>query len=256
MSGLQDLHVHSCFCDGKDTPEEMVLSAIGKGLSRLGICAHSYVPFDSGYCLPPEKYEAFRGEIRRLKEKYQDRIELLCGIEQDLYSPTGTEGFDYVIGSVHYLKAGESYVPVDSSPQLLRDGCEKYFRGDCLALARQYYEELSDVVRVTGCDIIAHFDLLTKFNETGAFFDESAPAYLHAARMAADRLLPARKLFEINTGAISRGYRSAPYPAQPILDYLRENGGRMILSSDAHSRENIAFLFEEFSPLSEGAATK
>ena len=27
-----DLHMHTTFCDGKNTPEEMVLSAIDKGL--------------------------------------------------------------------------------------------------------------------------------------------------------------------------------------------------------------------------------
>lgn len=249
MNAQCDLHTHTSFCDGKNSPEEMVLAAIRKGMKCLGICAHSYVPFDPEYCMPPEKYEVFRSEIRRLKEKYGGQIRLLCGIEQDIYSPLSTKGFDYVIGSVHYLKTGNHYIPVDSSPQLLRDGCTQYFSGDYQAMAELYYRSLAQVVKITGCDIIAHFDLLTKFNETDPLFDESDPGYIRAYREAADQLIPYEKPFELNTGAVSRGYRTTPYPSAPILDYIRKNSGRMILASDAHSCENIAFLFGEFSPL-------
>ncbi len=31
MNILQNLHTHTCFCDGKDTPEEIVLTAIETG---------------------------------------------------------------------------------------------------------------------------------------------------------------------------------------------------------------------------------
>ena len=41
--------------------------------------------------------------------------------------------------------------------------------------------------------------------------------------------------FEINTGAISRGWRSAPYPAPFLLKRLKELSGRIVLSSDSHS---------------------
>ena len=33
--------MHTCYCDGKNTPEEMVQSAIEKGLSTVGISGHS-----------------------------------------------------------------------------------------------------------------------------------------------------------------------------------------------------------------------
>ena len=38
----KDLHMHTVYCDGHDTPEDMVLSAIDKGLDTVGISAHSY----------------------------------------------------------------------------------------------------------------------------------------------------------------------------------------------------------------------
>ena len=67
-----------------------------------------------------------------------------------------------------------------------------------------------------------------------------------AWQSAVDMLLPYDVPFEINTGAISRGYRSEPYPSREIIAYIREKGGRFILSSDAHSKENIGYGFEEY----------
>ena len=32
---LEDFHVHTCFCDGKKSPEEMVLAAISKGMTKI-----------------------------------------------------------------------------------------------------------------------------------------------------------------------------------------------------------------------------
>ena len=96
-------------------------------------------------------------------------------------------------------------------------------------------------------DIIGHFDLIAKYNEGNNLFDETHPRYLAAAKAAIDRLLAAGKPFEINTGAIASGYRTVPYPAPALLSYLRGQGGKVILSSDAHSPENIAFSFDRFS---------
>lgn len=65
----------------------------------------------------------------------------------------------------------------------------------------------------TKCDFIGHFDLLTKFNEGYKHFDETKDAYLEPAITAMHKLAALGIPFEINTGAMSRGYRSAPYPS-------------------------------------------
>ena len=77
-------------------------------------------------------------------------------------------------------------------------------------------------------------------------FDTNHPRYIKAWQKAADELLKTGKPFEVNTGAISRGYRTAPYPAKEIRNYIREHGGKLIMSSDAHAKENIAFRFDEW----------
>jgi histidinol-phosphatase (PHP family) len=108
---------------------------------------------------------------------------------------------------------------------------------------------MADVIRKTGADIIGHFDLVTKFIEVGAPIDTAHPRYIRAWKSAADALIRTGKPFEINTGAISRGYRNAPYPASDILHYIAKNGGRAILSSDTHAKENFAFRFDEAAAL-------
>ena len=39
-----DLHMHTIYCDGVDTPEDMILTALEKGLTAIGFSGHSYVP--------------------------------------------------------------------------------------------------------------------------------------------------------------------------------------------------------------------
>ena len=56
----QDLHVHTTYCDGKNTPEEMVLAAIDKGLVRLGFSGHAYQSFDQEPSMSIEGTAAYR----------------------------------------------------------------------------------------------------------------------------------------------------------------------------------------------------
>lgn len=246
----QDFHIHTTFCDGKGTPEEMALSAIEKGLKRIGFSGHSYVDFDT--CrMELEDYPKYLAEIRRLAETYASRIEICCGIEQDFDSSASTAGFDYVIGSVHYLfpNHGKEWVSVDSSPEELAAGVEKYYHGDWYAMTDAYYEKVGSVVEKTGADIIGHFDLVTKFNEKHHLFDENDPRYIASWKKAAEKLLRTGKPFEINTGAISRGWKTKPYPGTDALAWLKERGAKLILSSDSHAPDTIAYGFEQFENL-------
>ena len=242
----QDFHIHSVFCDGRDTPEEMVLAGIEKGLTRMGICAHSPLEFDGGYTLTEDRFPEFQAEIKRLKIKYKDRIELLCGIELDYFSEADTSGFDYVIGSVHYVEADGEYFAVDNTRDIVKNGCEKHFGGDWLALTERFFEIAADVADKTDCDIIGHFDLVSIYNIDGELFDEDDPRYLAAWQAAADRLIESGKPFEINTGGTARGHRKVPYPAPKMMEYIKSHGGRFILSSDAHATENIAYQFDKY----------
>ena len=74
--------MHTTFCDGKNTAEEMVLSAIEKGFSVLGFSGHAPMPFETDWCMTEEFALCYREEVTRLKEKYKGKIRIYCGIEQ------------------------------------------------------------------------------------------------------------------------------------------------------------------------------
>ncbi len=244
-----DLHVHSTFSDGNDSIEEIILQAIDMGMTKVGISDHSYTYFDESYCIKKSDIPIYIKEVLSLKKKYKDKIEIALGIEQDYYSDSDTTGCDYVIGSVHYLKVNDYYIPVDESPEILVDASKKYFNGDIYSLIDSYYITLADVIEKTGADIIGHFDLISKFNEKQKLFNETDERYIKAFKYAADKLLKTGKLFEINTGAISRGYKSNPYPSNIIYEYLKANGARFILSSDSHNKETLCYRFNEYKSL-------
>lgn len=248
----KDLHMHTCYCDGADAPEEMVRSAIEKGLHTVGISAHSYTFFDESYCMQKEEVPRYLAECRYLRAKYFDRIHVLCGVEQDYYSDYPTDDFDYVIGSVHYVKIDEEYIPVDESVEILKSAVDQHFGGDIYAMCELYFSTVADVVNKTDCDIIGHFDLISKFIERDPLLDIHHPRYIAAWQKAVDQLLRHDVPFEINTGAISRGYRTQPYPAEEMIAYIKARGGRFVLSSDAHRADSIAYGFEEYDSLVNG----
>ena len=238
-----DFHTHTNFCDGNTSAEEMVLAAIERGMPLIGITTHSHTDFDTSYCIPKARIEEYRCEIARLKEKYRDRITVLCGIEQDLWGTESTDGYDYVIGSVHYLWKGKNWFSTDESVDALLHAKDTYYGGDGLSMAEDYFRSVAEIGRLRP-HVIGHFDLIAKCNRDGCLFDEGAPRYLTAAKAAVDALLPLGIPFEINTGAIARGYRQLPYPAPEILSYIAKNGGKVILTSDAHSPENLCYRFD------------
>ena len=240
---FSDIHVHSVYCDGKDTPEELVLEAIKKNMDKIGFSSHSYTFFDESYCMRKEKIQDYKNEISYLKEKYKDKIEILCGIEQDFYSDEPCDDYDYVIGSVHYLKIGDKYIEIDSTKEEFIKAVKTYYGGDFYKLTEDYF---ATVAKIKNADIIGHFDLVTKFNEGYCLFDEKDERYVNAYKKALDILLSENVIFEINTGVIARGYKSHPYPSKEILDYIKKNGGRTILSSDSHSKEMLMFEFDKY----------
>ena len=239
----KDLHTHSYFCDGKNSPEEMVLAAIEKGLKTIGVVVHSYTQKDSSYCVKKENVKVFQAEMARLKVKYADKIEVLCGVEQDCSSTFSTEGFDYVIGSVHYFEVEGKLYNVDYGREQLKCVVDEVFGGDYYAAVENYFERVKALADKFKLDIIGHFDLICKFNKDGALFDENHPRFINAFNDALDKLIPLNVPFEINTGAIARGYQDKPYPLLSVYNAIKARGGKFVISSDSHNKDNVAFEY-------------
>lgn len=239
-------HTHTTFCHGNDTPEQLVLKAIELGCPEIGFSSHAFTSFDDSYGMTREGTEQYKACIRELKQKYADKIKIYLGIEQDFYSDDAPEGYDYVIGSVHYLYKDGKYLSIDSDKDDMLGQIDKYYGGDIYAYVEQYYDTVAQVYEKTKCDIIGHFDLITKFNENDCLFDTASPRYRTAALRALDALCATDAVFEINTGAIARGYRQTPYPADFILYELKKRGKKLIFSSDCHDRDQLLFGYDMY----------
>ena len=243
-----NLHTHTKYCDGKNTPEELVKKAISLGFSSIGFSGHGYTSFDNSFCMSNENTQKYLKEIKTLKEKYKDKIEIFVGLEADLYSEYDKKAFDYTIGSCHYIKVNNEYLCVDESEEAMRKIVALYFDNNYLKYTSAYYETIAKLPSISP-DIIGHFDIVTKFNEGNKYFDETDKKYLDSAFCAIDEILKSSDLFEINTGPICRGYKTTLYPAIPILKRLKEKGARIIISSDCHDAHCLDFYFDDTNKL-------
>lgn len=239
---LSNLHQHTTFCDGSSTAEEVILSALEKGFSSIGFSGHGYTPFALEYCM--KDTEGYIAEITGLKEKYKRDIEVYLGCEEDIFHPCDRSRFEYIISSSHYFFKDGKYYPIDSGLDCMIK-CLELFNGDIVALADKYYSQFVGYIKKRKPDIIGHFDLITKFEEVGA------PTFLNNEKynkLAAAYLLEACKadsIFEVNTGAISRGYRTLPYPDEKLLHILKKENAKITISADCHHKDTVDCFFPE-----------
>lgn len=241
-------HTHTQFCDGKSTAEEMVLSAIEKGFTSLGFSGHSPMDFENDWGMKKENVPLYIKEINRLKEKYQGKIDIICGIELDAdYEGIDLGDFDYSIGSVHQLRFGDKIYYLDYSAEVSQECIDKEFGGNSSLLAKAYFERLADFVIKAPVTLVAHFDLIMKFNEMTEIFNENDEVYRESALSAVRKILEAKPgmIFEVNTGAMYRKGNKKPYPARFILEEIVKLGGKVTVSSDSHCTESLDFAFDE-----------
>lgn len=245
---LQNLHTHSTYCDGKDTPEEIIIAALSNGFTSIGFSGHSFMDY-SDYLGDADKTDEYKMEILRLKKKYEDDIKIYLGLEVDMYSTPDMTGYDYLIGSVHYFKIGEQYVGFDRNDKEVEKIINTYFNGNGMDYAKCYYRTLAQLPEYGNFDIIGHYDLIAKHIEKRMFFYESSKEYLDAAFETAEVLAKTIPFFEVNTGAIARGYRKTPYPSITLIKRLKELGFGAVITSDCHDRASLDCYFNEATEL-------
>ncbi len=251
MNVTADIHTHTSFSDGKFSPREMLCAAIDKGLDTYGFSDHAHMRAVAHWMMSGVKTDDYISEINSLKAEFADKIRVLCGIEHDIFSDIELSPFDYVIGSVHFVDSGENLLAVDATKADFINAVNGYFGGDPYAFCARYFELLEMHAENPFVKIVGHFDLVEKFNDGGSIFDSRDKRYLRSALRAMEKLNSAGKIFEINTGAMFRVGKSVPYPSEYLLRTLCEMHGKIIFSSDAHTKEAIAFAFDIASALAE-----
>lgn len=258
----QNLHTHTQYDDGKDSLMAMTEEAIARGFTVLGFSGHSpNHPLDSG-SMDANGMEHYLKDFEAVKEKYEEQIDLYCGIEldsmtdlvisEDYFENAVTPSwFDYIIGSVHYVSipetekkedssslAGQS-IAIDESRETFDCLLNEGFGGNIYALAQAYYQSVQEMIQSRPIDIVGHIDLLSKYNEDERYFAFDDETILDMAMKAVEAGIKKDVIFEMNTGAISRGYRSLPYPHPVLFSRMVEKGAHFCINTDCHNKQAL-----------------
>ena len=250
--GKINFHTHSTFCDGKNEPEEMIQTAIKKGFTVLGFSSHSIYPFAETWHICPNEHRNYVEKIRKLADKYQNQIKILCGFEADFlppYSQIRENQFkvfepDYLIGAVHYVSNQNGWLTVDDSAENVQKGIQEVFKGDGKACICEYFETQRKMISAGKFNILAHPDLPRKRNGILHFFDETETWYKEQITETVRTIAKTDLVVEINTGAIARGVMDDVYPAQLFLEKLFAAKVPVCINSDCHNAPQLDTAFD------------
>jgi histidinol-phosphatase (PHP family) len=153
-----------------------------------------------------------------------------------------------VIGSVHYLGwlSDGTMWTVDGPAAELRAGIDQSFGGKTRAAVEAFYRRVADMALSDRPDIVGHLDLVKKNNgDSQDLFDEESSWYREALASAIEAVASAGCVVEVNTGGVSRGFRSDWYPCKWALRRMRELDVPVTFGSDAHDPRHVGFQMRE-----------
>ena len=249
---LSNYHTHSCYCDGKATPRQMVEAAISYGFKALGFSGHCPLPFDNTFSIT--NYEGYCNEIRALKEEFAGRIDIHLGLEID-YIPGMLEDFtplieqgclEYTIGSVHLIPA-EGVVPhsgddlwmIDGSRyETYDDGLMKHYGGDIRRGVRAYFHNQNAMLERNRPTIVGHPDKIVMHNRD-RYFTEDEPWYRDLTLETIHLIHELGLICEINTRGIYKGRHADYYPAKWLIQEMKNLRIPVLVSTDAHAPEDL-----------------
>lgn len=246
-------HTHTTFCDGRDSAEENVRAAIKKGFAHVGFSAHSLYPFSLAGNLNHTEHTAYVDEIRRLQRAYAGDIAVHVGFESDYIPGICAPRFDayaafapeFLIGSVHFVYDGKALFAVDHTPQILLDAVRTVYQGDARRLVGAYFAAERAMLADGDFTVIGHADLIRKFNGSLRLFDERDEWYKREVQETVRAIARAGVIAEINTGAISRGHMTDPYPSDYMLSLLKEKNVPVMINADAHTADALDCAFDD-----------
>lgn len=245
MSITADFHLHSSYSGDCGIPmEEMILSGIAKGLTTMCFTEHNDFDYPEEEGEPADRFilqpDPYLYDIIRYREKYEDRIRILFGVELGLQPEVMRQNavlaksydFDFIIGSSHICHGKDPYYP-------------SFFEGRSEEEA--YYEYFSSIAenirKFSNFDVYGHLDYVVRYGPNKDA-DYTYEKYRDVLDNILNLLIEKGKGIEINTGGVRSGLKEL-HPCTALLKRYRELGGEIItIGSDAHTPDRIAEHFE------------
>jgi histidinol-phosphatase (PHP family) len=183
-------------------------------------------------------FEASVEAVSKLKEQYNGRLELICGVElgqilQDIEAAkivNADKRVDFIIGSVHQVKDKQDFYFIDY---------EKMTMDEIYALLEQYFKEVYEMSKTDLFDVVGHITYCLRYMkqrngicpDIGRFDDIIADTFRNLAHNG--------KGIEINTSGLRQGFGDT-FPGLKYVKMFRDLGGEIItVGSDSHTVEDI-----------------
>ncbi|MBB3697899.1 histidinol-phosphatase HisJ family protein [Flammeovirga yaeyamensis] len=250
-----NFHSHSHFCDGKPSLEEMVQAAIDQNVKSYGFSSHSPVPFSTTWNMPMDRLNEYMNEAKRLKEKYQDQIQLYTGLEVDFVSgKCGVHNFpqlDFSVGSIHFVDTFEdgTYWEIDNTKTIFDRGLQEIFGGNIQRAFKRYYDLSIEMLEEDTPDVLGHMDKFKMHNSTGNWFSEEEEWYKKMVMEYIEVIKESGVIVEVNTRGLYKGFSKDLYPSPWIIKELIDRKIPISLNSDSHTTFEITKGFDEAAEL-------
>ena len=235
MKKRVDLHNHTTRCNhASGTIDEYIQRAIELGIDIYGFSEHAPMNFDTKYRLKFEEMDIYEQEIKELKKRYKNQIDIRLGYEVD-YLPNLMDkrvlnsDVDYLIGSVHFIdKWGFD------NPEFIGHYKDKNIDDIWI----EYFNAVSNMAKSGLFDIVGHFDLIKVFK----FMPKKSIDSI--AYNALKSIKQSNMVIEINTAGFRKPINEL-YPSQELLTIAYELGIEITFSSDAHEINQVGFEYEK-----------
>jgi histidinol-phosphatase (PHP family) len=247
---LTDYHVH-LRPDDPDTPAERYFTpanaqryreaAAERGIEELGVSEHVHRFYDAldvwdhpfwreNAADDLESYAAFVREETDLKLGIE--ADFIPGREDRMANLLDSQDWDYVIGSVHFLRE----FAVD-----MQGAYDVWGRGESPEKVwKRYFDTLAEAARTGMFDVMAHPDLVKVWGKGRPGPEGDRRRYYEPA---VEAFLDAGVAVEVSTAGL-RKPTGEIYPAPAFLEMVVEAGCPVSLSSDAHVPEHIGHEYD------------
>lgn len=245
-------HTHSIYCDGNNSIEEIIQTAIQKNFNIIGFSSHCMYPFAEDWHISPKEVSTYVNEVKTLSKQYKDQITVLCGFEAD-YIPGITKPdfnlykqfeIDYLIGSVHYIFTKNGFMSADDSEENVCKGIKKLFNNNAKKAVCEYFYLEREMIKNSNFTILGHPDVFRKENDRLKIFSEKDSWYKKEVKALVKEISKKDIICEINTGAITRKKMNDVYPSSYFLKLLKEKNVPVTISSDAHNALDLDSNFD------------
>jgi histidinol-phosphatase (PHP family) len=212
-----------------------------RGIAELGVSEHVYRFRDAlAVWQHPLWREFARDDLEEYCRFVREDTDLRLGVEADfipgredrMASLLDAHPFDYVVGSVHFLRDEALDMEEYSVWNSTRTPEEIW---------RRYFQTLAEAARSGLFDILAHPDLVKVWGRDRPRPEGDLRRYYEPA---VEAIAEAGTAVEVSTAGLRKRAREI-YPAPAFLEMCVEAGAPVALSSDAHRPEDVGADYEQ-----------